>query len=110
MLLKAVTHSVQTICSGFRRLRFVQRRFPTRQRAALRAVQPVLGRRLVADNMRRLRQIRGFSQETLAELTGLNRGYLSSVENARRNVSIDNICKIAAALGVAPRDLLSPAS
>lgn len=66
------------------------------------------GRRLVASNMKRLRALRRMSQETLAEFTGLNRGYLSSVENARRNVSVDNICKIAAALGVSPCDLFEP--
>lgn len=67
------------------------------------------GRRLLATNMRRLRAQRRMSQETLAEFTGLNRGYLSSVENERRNVSVDNICKIAAALGVHPRELLAEA-
>lgn len=68
------------------------------------------GRRIVADNMKRLRGLRRMSQETLAEFTGLNRGYISSIENAHRNVSIDNICKIAAALGVQPRELLEPTS
>jgi transcriptional regulator with XRE-family HTH domain len=48
------------------------------------------------------------SQQVLAQATGLNRGYLSAIENARRNVAIDNICKIAAALWVGPRDLLTP--
>ena len=46
------------------------------------------------------------TQERLAELTGLNRAFLSLVENTRRNISLDNICKIAAALGVHPRTLL----
>ena len=89
-----------------RTLRAVQRRFPTRQRLGTPTPRPVDGRRLVAANMKHLRQQRRLSQEALAEFTGLNRGYLSSVENARRNVSIDNICKIAAALGVHPRELL----
>lgn len=46
------------------------------------------------------------TQDRLAELTGLNRAYLSLVENTRRNISLDNICKIAAALAVHPRMLL----
>lgn len=86
----------------------MERRFPSRHRISAPALAPVHGRALVAINMRRLRSERKISQETLAELSGLNRGYISSIENGRRNVSIDNICKIAAALGVAPRELLDP--
>jgi transcriptional regulator with XRE-family HTH domain len=86
----------------------MQRRFPSRHRAATPVVRPADGRALVAANTRRLRALRHMSQEVLAEATGLNRGYLSAIENARRNVAIDNICKIAAALGVSPRDLLTP--
>jgi transcriptional regulator with XRE-family HTH domain len=88
----------------------VERRFPSRHRISTPALAPVQGRTLVASNMRRIRSERKISQETLAELSGLNRGYLSSVENGRRNVSIDNICKIAAALAVSPRELLDPTS
>jgi transcriptional regulator with XRE-family HTH domain len=42
----------------------------------------------------------GFSQEALAHECGINRTYLSSVERSERNVSIDNIARIAHALGV----------
>ena len=103
-----VTHSVQTSLTIASTLHAMPRRFPSRHRAAVPVLRPQDGRALVAANVRRLRALHQMSQETLAELTGLNRGYLSSVENARRNLSVDNICKIAAALGVAPRDLLTP--
>lgn len=46
----------------------------------------------------RLRQ--DISQETLAELAGLHRTYISSVERGRRNISIVTIEKLAKALGV----------
>jgi transcriptional regulator with XRE-family HTH domain len=36
----------------------------------------------------------------LAHECGINRTYLSSVERSERNVSIDNVARIAAALGV----------
>lgn len=65
------------------------------------------GRRLFAANLQRLRAERKLTQEALAEKTGLNRAYLSLVENARRNISLDNMCKIAAALAVTPKDLLA---
>ena len=57
-------------------------------------------RDLLAKNMRRLRAERGFSQEALAHECGINRTYLSSVERSERNVSIDNVARIAEALGV----------
>jgi transcriptional regulator with XRE-family HTH domain len=56
--------------------------------------------------MRRLRAARGLSQEALAHECGVNRTYLSAVERAERNVSIDNIARIAAGLQVDPWALL----
>jgi len=62
----------------------------------------------VAVNLRRLRAQRGLSQEALADRAGLHRTYLGSVERAERNVSIDNICRLAWALEVDVRELLRP--
>lgn len=56
--------------------------------------------------MRKLRATQGLSQEALAHDSGLNRTYLSSIERSERNVSIDNIARIAKALGVEPWTLL----
>jgi transcriptional regulator with XRE-family HTH domain len=47
------------------------------------------------------------SQEALAERAGIHRTYLGSVERAERNVAIDNICRLAWALGVELADLLT---
>jgi transcriptional regulator with XRE-family HTH domain len=55
---------------------------------------------ILAKNMRRLRAERGLSQEALAHDCRIDRTYLSSVERSERNVSIDNVARIAAALGV----------
>ena len=62
-------------------------------------------RRLVADNVRRLRKSRGLSQEQLAFETGLHRTYISGVERAVRNPTIVIIGRIAKALGIEPMDL-----
>jgi transcriptional regulator with XRE-family HTH domain len=61
---------------------------------------------VLAKNMRVLRANRGLTQEALADASGLNRTYVSSVERAERNVSIDNIARIATALGVDAFELL----
>lgn len=65
------------------------------------------GRWLVGQNVRAFRKARGWSQEALAERSGLHWTYVGSVERAERNVSIDNICRLAAALGRTPVDLLA---
>lgn len=63
-------------------------------------------RKVFAANLRNLRQARRISQERLAELAGLHRTYISSVERGARNISIDNIARLAKALDVSPEKLL----
>ncbi|MDD5387948.1 MAG: helix-turn-helix transcriptional regulator [Gallionellaceae bacterium] len=63
--------------------------------------RPELAARLrFARAMKRHRLALGLSQETLAELTGLHRTYIGSVERGERNICIDNMERIALALGV----------
>ena len=59
-------------------------------------------RDVLAKNMRALRRARGLSQEALADEIGIDRTYCGSVERAERNVSIDNVARIAKALKVEP--------
>jgi transcriptional regulator with XRE-family HTH domain len=63
-------------------------------------------RDILAKNMRLLRAKRGLTQEALAYECGINRTYLSAVERCERNVSIDNIARIAKGLKVEPWRLL----
>jgi transcriptional regulator with XRE-family HTH domain len=61
---------------------------------------------LFATNLRREREGQGLSQEALADLAGLHRTYVGSVERGERNISIDNIERLARALELDPADLL----
>lgn len=51
-------------------------------------------------NVRKYRTAKGVSQEKFAELCGLHRTYISDIECFRRSISLDNIQKIADALGI----------
>ncbi|WP_374698899.1 helix-turn-helix domain-containing protein [Wolbachia endosymbiont (group B) of Limnophora tigrina] len=64
-------------------------------------------RLLLSQNIRKIRNIKGLSQETLADLCELHRTYIGSVERGERNISIDNVERIADALGVEPTALLN---
>lgn len=57
-------------------------------------------------NLRRERQKAGLSQDALAGITGLDRTYVGSVERGERNISIDNIERLAWGLDVKPADLM----
>jgi transcriptional regulator with XRE-family HTH domain len=61
-------------------------------------VEDVLAR--FGEQLRRVRTRVGISQERLAELAGLHRTYVSSVERGLRNISLLNIDKLADALEV----------
>lgn len=63
---------------------------------------------MLAHNVRRVRQEIGLSQEALADLAGLHRTYVSSIERGTRNVGVTNVFRLAQALGVDPRELLRP--
>jgi transcriptional regulator with XRE-family HTH domain len=60
---------------------------------------------LFAANLWRERKARGLSQRALAQLAGLDRTYVGSVERGERNVSIDNVERLAEALGIELADL-----
>ena len=65
-------------------------------------------RGVLAKNLIRLRQEREWSQERLALEAGLHRTFVAHVERHSRNISLDNLEKLATAFGVETYRLLLP--
>lgn len=62
--------------------------------------------RLFGDRVRARRQELGLSQEALAHQAGIARAYIGSLESGGRNPSLDNIARLASALGSDAGDLV----
>lgn len=60
----------------------------------------------LGQKIREHRLVIGLSQEELADLAGLHRTYIGSVERGERNVSLQNIVAIARALSISPSALI----
>lgn len=63
-------------------------------------------RRLLGEAVRAERKEAGFSQEKLAEKAGLSTVFISRIERGVESPSVDNLVKIAKALGVKVADLV----
>ncbi len=65
-------------------------------------------REILATNIRAMRAERAWSQEVLAFETGLHRTFIAHCERGARNISLDNIEKIARAFNVPLAELFLP--
>lgn len=65
-------------------------------------------RQILAANLRRLRSVRGWSQEELAFECDLHRTFIAHVERCGRNISLDNLERLSQALQVPVFELLLP--
>ena len=63
-------------------------------------------REVFARNLRKYRQAKGLSQETLAHEAGIDRTYISALERSQYSASITTVDKLAAILGLEAADLL----
>lgn len=63
-------------------------------------------RSVLASNVVSLRHLKGWSQETLAFEAGLHRTFIAHVERQARNISLDNLERVAVALGIDVYELL----
>ncbi len=57
-------------------------------------------------NMKRIRAKKGMSQGDIARALEVDRGYISNIENGKKNPTIATIQKLANALGVSANELL----
>lgn len=74
----------------------------------LPALRSSSARDVLAKNLIRLRQEREWSQERLALEAGLHRTFVAHVERHARNISLDNLERLAIAFGVETYRLLLP--
>ena len=63
-------------------------------------------RKIFGEKLKEFRAQKRLSQEELADIAGLHRTYVGSVERGERNISIDNIERLASALEIQMKDLL----
>ena len=63
-------------------------------------------RKLVGENVRRLRLAQNLTQEQFAERSGFSQQYISDLERGRRNPTVVSLFELATALGADPVDLL----
>lgn len=64
-------------------------------------------RATLADNIKAFRSKKGLSQEGLAEICGLHRTYIGSVERQERNVTLSTLEVLSAALEVSVPELIT---
>ncbi len=69
-------------------------------------IKVMRSREILAQNLRRLRKLRGLSQEELAYTAGIDRTYASALEREVYAASVDVLDQLANALDVKPAELL----
>ena len=62
--------------------------------------------KIVGLNLRDLRTLKNISQEDLSLNTGLDRSYISMIENGKRNPTLLVIFKICHAMSISPKVLI----
>ena len=65
-------------------------------------------RLLAAKRIRQIREGKGLSQEALADIAGLHRTYISSIERGEKNFTVDSLERLADALNVDIRVFFNP--
>lgn len=75
---------------------------------ASKSKKPQTLREVFARNIRLLRLQQGMSQEMLGDEAQLDRAFVGTLERGERNISIDNVEKLCAAVNTPAHELLDP--
>lgn len=72
----------------------------------MKRTHPGALREILATNLRRIRIEKELSQDALADLCEIDRTYISGIERGVRNISIDNLERLAVGLRIEPWELI----
>ncbi len=61
---------------------------------------------ILGNNIKKIREQKGISQEELANMADFDRTYISLIERGKRNLSLLNLCRFAKALDLKPFELI----
>ena len=59
----------------------------------------------LGENLNRIRTEKGISQSDIAKTLGVSRGFVSNIENGKRNPTLATITRLAQAVGVPTEEL-----
>ena len=62
---------------------------------------------IVAQNVRKFRKEKGWSQEELASRCGLHRTYIGAIERSERNITLETLERLSKTLKCTPQSLIS---
>lgn len=60
----------------------------------------------LGDNIKKIRTRKGMSQGDICRALDMDRGYMSAIENGKKNITISQLDRLAQALGVSVDKLL----
>ena len=60
----------------------------------------------LGDNIKKIRTRKGMSQGDICRALDMDRGYMSAIENGKKNITISQLERLAQALGVSVDKLL----
>lgn len=60
----------------------------------------------LGENIKKIRTSKGMSQGDICRALDMDRGYMSAIENGKKNITLQQLERLAQALGVSPDKLL----
>lgn len=61
---------------------------------------------IIGNNIRAIRNQRGYTQEEFADISGFSRSYYTEIETGKRNISVLNLIKILSVLNIGPNEII----